>query len=129
MPNGTVSYVVYKDADHEIRNYAWDASANPPISGPVSLSREDRARNYAETLTFTPGTYVWPTAPDGGEPIGQEKGVRNRCPHFWGGGPEVIWGGGPEVSSSDQSQSAGPSRRTCNLANPNPTNPKKSILL
>lgn len=36
-PNGTVRYTVYRDAQQEVRQYAWDASSGLPI-GPMTMA-------------------------------------------------------------------------------------------
>ncbi len=83
-PNGNVTYTVYKDAQHEVRTYpGWDTTSapvcnavTPCTTGPIQVTREDRARGYSETLTISgmpavqedpqdPGTYL----PTGGEAI------------------------------------------------------------
>jgi RHS repeat-associated protein len=77
-PNGTVRYTVHNDPSHEVRSYAWDPAANQPV-GPVAVEREDRAREYSESLTFTvPAGYTWGTAPDGTEPIGTVQSLTRR---------------------------------------------------
>lgn len=67
-PKGNITYTVYKDADHEVRTYRANASGT--ILGPVSVSREDRAHNYTESLTYTfSGTYAF----SNGLPTGAES--------------------------------------------------------
>ena len=52
-PNGNITYVVYNDAAHETRVYpGWNSSTNTP-TGPTTVTREDRAHGYTETLTMT----------------------------------------------------------------------------
>jgi RHS repeat-associated protein len=61
---GSVTYYVYNDAAHEVRTYrGWtQAGGNWGPTGPVLVSRDDRAGNYNETLTFayTPGASATP---------------------------------------------------------------------
>ncbi len=66
-PNGNVTYVVYNDAAHEVRVYpGWDTWTNAP-TGPTSVTREDRARGYSETLTMSATPSM-----SGGRPTGAE---------------------------------------------------------
>jgi RHS repeat-associated protein len=67
-PNGNVSYVVYNDVAKEVRSYVgWDTSTNLP-TGPTSVSRQDWARGYNETLTMSATPAV-----SGGKPTGTES--------------------------------------------------------
>jgi uncharacterized delta-60 repeat protein/RHS repeat-associated protein len=67
-PRGSIAYMVYHDAAHEVRTYqGWHSYASGTNTlyaptGPVSVSREDRAGSYSEDLTFayTPGTNATP---------------------------------------------------------------------
>ncbi|MFL5330238.1 MAG: RHS repeat-associated core domain-containing protein [Gemmataceae bacterium] len=56
-PLGHVSYVVYKDTDHEMRVYpAWDTSlysSKGGPTGPITVARIDRAHQYSEVLTMS----------------------------------------------------------------------------
>ncbi|MFT3787346.1 MAG: hypothetical protein QM770_14460 [Tepidisphaeraceae bacterium] len=73
-PIGNVSWIVYKDAAHEVRTYqGWNATSGTVVST-VGLAREDRTHGYSEVLTMLPssightgssGSYV----PDGSESI------------------------------------------------------------
>jgi RHS repeat-associated protein len=66
-PLGQISYTVYRDVQHETRVYpGWNSSTNKP-TGPTQLVREDRARNYAESLLMS----ATPTV-SAGVPIGTE---------------------------------------------------------
>ena len=68
--DGRVSWMVYKDAAHEVRVYAgWD-SATGTATGPTTVIREDQARGYLETLTMTAAPSVTGGAPDGTEAVG-----------------------------------------------------------
>jgi RHS repeat-associated protein len=67
-PRGIISYVVYKDLTHEMRTYpAWNATTFLP-TGPTQVVREDRLKNYVETLT----TSATPTLAAGNTPDGNE---------------------------------------------------------
>ncbi len=67
-PNGRVDYTVYNDANHEVRTYpAWNSGTNTP-TGPITVSRDDRANGYRESLTMS----ATPTA-SGGRPTGTES--------------------------------------------------------
>jgi RHS repeat-associated protein len=62
-----VSFTVYNDAAHEVRMYSgWDSSTNLP-TGPTTVSRQDLANGYTETLTMS----ATPTV-SGGVPTGTE---------------------------------------------------------
>jgi RHS repeat-associated protein len=68
-PNGNVTYTVYDDADHEVRTYAgWNSSTNTP-TGPTTVTRQDLAGGYTETLTMTAPPAVSGGVPTGTEPI------------------------------------------------------------
>jgi YD repeat-containing protein len=66
-----VTYTVYKDTNHEVRTYpGWDTTLNSNNGGPTgltSVSREDWALGYDETLTMSVAPSV-----SGGVPTGQE---------------------------------------------------------
>jgi RHS repeat-associated protein len=70
---GNVSYVVYDDANHEIRTYAgWNVTTHN-TTGAIKVYREDLAGNYTETLA-----YVWNDASGvpvdaSGRPTGAES--------------------------------------------------------
>ena len=52
-PNGSITYTVYNDADHETRTYrGWNASTHTTI-GPVEVYRQDSDDNYTESLTYS----------------------------------------------------------------------------
>ena len=66
-PEGRVDYTVYNDADDEVRYYpGWDA-ATGTTTGPITISRYDRAGGYSETLTLSATPAV-----SAGRPIGTE---------------------------------------------------------
>ncbi len=65
-PNGNISYTVYKDTTYEVRTYrGWTGTTT---TGPIRVSRQDRAGSYSEnfTMSATPAT-------SGGEPTGAES--------------------------------------------------------
>ncbi len=66
-PNGSITYTVYDDVNHEVRVYpGWNRATNTP-TGPTVVMREDRQNGYTETLTMS-------AAPSSinGVPIGTE---------------------------------------------------------
>jgi RHS repeat-associated protein len=66
-PAGNVTYVVYNDANQEVRVYqGWDSSTNTP-TGPTVVQRHDRVNNYIDQLTMTATPAV-----SGGRPTGAE---------------------------------------------------------
>ena len=68
-PGGNVTYMVYNDANHEVRTYAgWDATNGVP-TGPTQVSREDRAGSYTESLTMSAAPHLTSGRPDGTESI------------------------------------------------------------
>ncbi|OWK35000.1 Alkaline phosphatase [Fimbriiglobus ruber] len=68
-PNGNVTYTVYDDADHEVRVYpGWNASTDT-TTGPIQVTREDRANNYTETFTMSATPHTTGGVPDGTEAI------------------------------------------------------------
>ncbi|MBA4192465.1 MAG: hypothetical protein C0467_31235, partial [Planctomycetaceae bacterium] len=70
-PEGRINYMVYNDANHEVRAYmGWDAGTSTP-TGPTVVTREDRANGYIETLTMTATPAVSSGRPTGTESIGQ----------------------------------------------------------
>ncbi|MDY3560568.1 hypothetical protein R5W23_001812 [Gemmata sp. JC673] len=74
-PNGRVDYAVYNDAAHEVRTYTgWDASTNRP-TGPTTVTREDRANGYTETLTMSAAPAVSGGRPTGAESIAQVQSL------------------------------------------------------
>jgi RHS repeat-associated protein len=68
-PAGNVTFIVYIDSSApEVRVYpSWDSTNNVP-TGPTQVYREDRAREYTETLTMS----ATPTV-SGGRPTGAES--------------------------------------------------------
>ncbi|HEX8911045.1 MAG TPA: RHS repeat-associated core domain-containing protein [Humisphaera sp.] len=71
-PTGTLTYVVYKDADREVRTYRGfvaTTSTSGTVAGPVEVTREDRGNKYTETLTMSPTVAVSGSRPTGGETI------------------------------------------------------------
>jgi RHS repeat-associated protein len=67
-PRGNVTYTVYKDVDHEVRTYpGWDGTS--ATTGPTVVSREDRSRNYRESLTMSASPSVSSAKPTGTESI------------------------------------------------------------
>ena len=68
-PNGRIDYMVYNDASFEVRVYpAWDSSSLAPLL-PITVTREDKARGYTETLTMTATPSVSSGRPTGTESI------------------------------------------------------------
>lgn len=64
-PNGSVTYTIYKDADHEVRVYpGWTGSET---TGPVQVWREDWGLKYTDMMTLS-GTVDFDT----GVPTGKE---------------------------------------------------------
>jgi YD repeat-containing protein len=69
-PNGRVDYTVFNDANHEVRYYpGWNSGTNLP-TGPTTVSRDDRAGGYAESLTMSATPNVSSGRPTGTESIG-----------------------------------------------------------
>lgn len=68
-PNGNVTCTVYNDAAREVRTYpGWvQVSGGWQTTGPTSVSREDLAHSYSESLTMTAAPHVTNNAPDGTE--------------------------------------------------------------
>src|SRR4030095_4455669 len=83
--NGNVTYTVYDDVDHEARVYpGWNSTTCRP-TGPTIVVREDRANNYAETLTISAQPAVDMTGrPTGGESISSLQSLSRN--HFNEGG-------------------------------------------
>ncbi len=68
-PNGRIDYTVYNDANFEVRTYpAWDSTSNAPLL-PITVTRNDKARGYVETLTMTATPTVSSGRPTGAESI------------------------------------------------------------
>jgi len=68
-PNGTITYWVYDDPDHEVRTYTgWNASTGTP-TGPTRVTIDDWAAGVTETLTMSAAPTVSGGAPAGTEPI------------------------------------------------------------
>ncbi len=68
-PNGRIDYTVYNDATFEVRTYpAWDSTSNAPLL-PITVTRQDKARGYTETLTMTATPTVSSGRPTGAESI------------------------------------------------------------
>jgi RHS repeat-associated protein len=69
-PAGNVTYMVYKDTNHEVRTYrGWNSSTGAP-TGPTEVQRDDLSGTYSESLTMTAGPHLTNGAPDGTEAIG-----------------------------------------------------------
>ncbi|QJW98452.1 RHS repeat-associated core domain-containing protein [Frigoriglobus tundricola] len=67
-PNGNITYTVYLDTAHEVRTYAgWNTTTNAP-TGPTTVTRDDMANGYTETLTMSAAPAV-----SGGVPTGTES--------------------------------------------------------
>src|SRR5262249_32018220 len=70
-----ITFTVYKDATHEVRTYpGWDTvsagcTANPCTTGPIQVTRDDRAIGYEETFTMAVAPRVVSGKPDGGEDV------------------------------------------------------------
>ncbi|MDY3557370.1 hypothetical protein R5W24_006560, partial [Gemmata sp. JC717] len=74
-PNGRVDYTVYDDDAHEVRSYSgWDATTNRP-TGPTTVTRQDRANGYTETLTMSAAPAVSGGRPTGAEAISQVQSL------------------------------------------------------
>ncbi len=69
-PPAYTTYTFYNDPNHEVRVYPQFSSASNTTTGPIQISREDRANNYIENLTAnaTP-TLDGNNHPNGGETI------------------------------------------------------------
>jgi len=68
-PNGTVTYWVYDDPDHEVREYdGWNTSTGTP-TGPTRVTIDDWAAGVTEVLTMSAAPTVSGGAPTGTEPI------------------------------------------------------------
>jgi RHS repeat-associated protein len=73
-PIGNITYIVYKDTQHETRMYpGWNSSTNTP-TGPTRVVRDDHLGSYVEQLTMTAAPAV-----SGGVPTGTEaiSGLRS----------------------------------------------------
>src|SRR5262249_55208997 len=69
-PAGNVTYTVYKDTNHEVRNYAgWNSFTSAP-TGPTVVTRTDLSGTYAETLTMSAAPNLTGGRPDGTEAVG-----------------------------------------------------------
>jgi RHS repeat-associated protein len=69
-PEGRVTYQIYDDVNHEVRDYeGWDATAHAP-TGPTVVTRFDRLHGYIETLTMSAAPNLdGSDLPDGTEDI------------------------------------------------------------
>jgi YD repeat-containing protein len=68
-PRGNITYVVYNDANHEIRTYpGWDTATNAP-TGPTLVTRDDWAISYREYLTMSAAPHLTSSRPDGTESV------------------------------------------------------------
>ncbi len=66
-PAGQVTWMVYKDAQFEVRTYhGWTGSA---ATGPVDVKREDRANNYRERISTRTAALVSGSQPTGTEAL------------------------------------------------------------
>jgi RHS repeat-associated protein len=67
--NGNITYIVYNDANHEVRVYpGWNTTTNLP-TGPTIVMREDQARSYTEVLTMAATPNLTSGRPNGTESI------------------------------------------------------------
>jgi RHS repeat-associated protein len=75
-PLGHLTYSVYNDPQHQVRNYpGWTGSTT---TGPTTMTREDRAGGYVETLSMSAPPHVTGGAPDGTEAVsGLQSLIRN----------------------------------------------------
>jgi len=62
---GNVTYIVYDDPDHEVRSYSGFDGTN--TTGPIQISREDRAGSYTEDLSIAVSPHLTGGVPDGSE--------------------------------------------------------------
>jgi YD repeat-containing protein len=88
-PNGSITYTVYNDPNHEVRTYAgWSTSTNRP-TGPTVVTREDRGHNpsYTESLTMSAAPAVVGGRPTGTEPI---SGVQTLSRRYVNAGGQVF---------------------------------------
>jgi RHS repeat-associated protein len=68
-PNTNITYVVYRDSQHEIRTYiGWNTSTHRP-TGPTIVQRFDRTGSYLETLTMS----ATPSLDGSNRPTGTES--------------------------------------------------------
>jgi YD repeat-containing protein len=80
-PNQNVTYTRYNDANHEVRFYpGWSGPSGGAPSGPIVITRNNRATGFSETLTMAVPNNP-PSVPDGTEPIANlrslERDYRN----------------------------------------------------
>ena len=68
-PNGTITYTVYDDVNHEIRVYAGWNTTSSSAAEPTVVYREDWANGYTETLTMSATPHLTNGVPDGTEAI------------------------------------------------------------
>jgi RHS repeat-associated protein len=75
-PEGRVDYTVYDDDNHEVRHYpGWNTTTDAP-TGPTTVSREDLAGGYSETLTMSAAPSLnGSDLPTGGEAIGKVQSL------------------------------------------------------
>lgn len=66
-PKGSLTYIVYNDANHEVRTYRGFVGGS--TTGPIEITREDRLGGYTETLTLAATPHLTGGAPDGTEQI------------------------------------------------------------
>ena len=72
-PNGRVDYAVYNDPSREVRYYpGWTGTA---ATGPTTVTRDDRGRAYAETLTMSAAPAYSGGRPTGGESVGSVQSL------------------------------------------------------
>ncbi len=83
-PNGRIDYTVYNDANFEVRTYpAWDSTSNAPLL-PITVTRNDKARGYVETLTMTATPTVTSGRPTGAESIGSLQSLSRTAVNAFG---------------------------------------------
>ena len=69
-PRGMLTFTTFNDINHEIRSYKGSMSGTNFVEvGPTSVSREDRAGSYTESLTFVTAPHLTAGVPDGTETV------------------------------------------------------------
>jgi RHS repeat-associated protein len=68
-PAGNITYWVFNDPNHWVREYdGWNSSTGMP-TGPTLMYREDRPGSYVEELSMTATPHLTNGAPDGTEAV------------------------------------------------------------
>jgi RHS repeat-associated protein len=69
-PAGNLTYTVYNDPNNEVRVYPGFNSGTGTTTGPIEVSREDRAGGYTESYTMSATPHLTGGVPDGTEAPG-----------------------------------------------------------